>query len=109
MAFTEASSDGVFNGATHVDLVAAPAAATRRIVRSIYVHNNDTVAVTVTLFLNNNGTRRPIARAVLDPNEGYLFDRHVVLDATTKKIDGVLAGAVTSAQPSFVCTYADVA
>lgn len=108
MAFNEKTSDGVFNGTTAVDLVAAPAASTRRVLRSIYVHNNDTVAATVTLRLNNNGSPRVIARAQLQPNEALEFTRITVLDATTKKIDGVLAGAHTTTAPSFVCTFADV-
>lgn len=107
MAFSEATSDGVFNGAAAVDLIAAPAAGVRRVVRSIYVHNNDTVAATVVLRLNNGGTTRVIARAVLDPNEALEFDRVTVLDGVNKKIDGVLGGAHTSAAPSFVCTFAD--
>jgi hypothetical protein len=107
MAFTEKTSDGVFNGTNAVDLVPAPAASTRRIVRSIYVFNNDTVTTTVTLRLNNNGALRVIARAQLQPNEALEFVRTTVLDATNKKIDGVLAASSTTAAPTFVCTFAD--
>lgn len=108
MAFNEKTSDGVFTGTTAVDLVAAPPSATRRVLRSIYVQNNDTVTATVTIRLNNNAALRPIARAQLQPNEALEFTRITVLDATTKKIDGVLAAAHTTTAPSFVCTYADV-
>lgn len=107
MAFTEKTSDGVFNGTTIVDLVPAPAAATRRIVRSIFVFNNDTVTATVMLRLNNNGALRVIARAQLQPNEALEFVRLTVLDSTTKKIDGVLSATSTTTAPSFVCTFAD--
>jgi len=64
-AFTEASSDGVLNGTSNVTVVAAPAIATRRVIKNLIIKNNDTAAVTVNLFLDNNGTSRNIARVTL--------------------------------------------
>jgi hypothetical protein len=64
-AFTEASSDGVLNGTSNVTVVAAPAIATRRVIKNLIIKNNDTAAVTVNLFLDNNGTSRNIAKVTL--------------------------------------------
>jgi hypothetical protein len=63
--FTEGSSDGALNGTSQVTVVAAPAASTRRTIKSITIENRDTAAVTVTLSYNNNGTLRTIAVVTL--------------------------------------------
>ena len=45
-AFTEGSSDGALNGSTQVTLVASPTSSTRRLIKTIYIANIDTVANT---------------------------------------------------------------
>ena len=55
-SFTEGATDGVLNGSSQVTLVAAPAASTRRIIKTVYIENKDTAAVTITVTYNNNGT-----------------------------------------------------
>ena len=60
--FTEGSSGGVANGATAVDIVAAPASGYRRIVSEVTIYNADTATVTATLRYNDNGTIRVIAK-----------------------------------------------
>jgi hypothetical protein len=40
--FTEGANDGALNGTSEVTLVAAPAASTRRTIKSITVENKDT-------------------------------------------------------------------
>lgn len=107
MAFTEGNSHGAFNGVTAVDVVAAPAAATRRIVRSIIVYNADSASRTVTLRLDDGGTERIIGRAVLAAGELYVYEVPVVLNATNKKIEGVLDAAPATTQPTFVSNYGD--
>lgn len=109
MSFTEKTSNGAFNNTTPVDVVAAPGASTRRVVRNITVKNKDTASVTVTLRYNDNGTIRELPTVVLLTGESVVYDDVLVLDAATKKIDGLLGGAVASAQPTFVCTFADIA
>jgi len=108
MAFAEKSADGVFNGSTAVDIVPVPASAHTHVVRNVTVHNADTVAATVTLYYNNNGTLRKIAKLALDPDATLAYEVIQVLDATTKKIQGVLGGAHTTTAPSFVASYGDV-
>lgn len=63
--FTEGSSDGALNGTSSVTVVAAPAASTRRTIKSITIENRDTAAVTVTISYNNGGTLRTIAVVTL--------------------------------------------
>ena len=70
-AFTEASSDGALNSTTAVEVVAAPGASTRRIIKEITVYNGDTTAVTLYLSLDNNGTNRIIVKVVLLAGETY--------------------------------------
>jgi len=61
-AFVEGSSGGTANGTTAVDIVASPAASTRRVVSEVTVYNADTATVTAILRYNDNGTIRVIAR-----------------------------------------------
>jgi hypothetical protein len=57
-ATTAAESDGTTNGGTAVTMVAAPSAGQSRQIKSLSVVNKDTVAATVTIQINNNGTKR---------------------------------------------------
>lgn len=68
-------ADSVTTGATAVDLVAAPAAGVKRKITHFSIFNADTVAVTVTVRLNNNGTTRIVAQYTLQTGEGLYFDR----------------------------------
>ena len=106
--FTEISSDGVTNGTGYVTLVAAPGASTRRLVKYISVENTDTGAVTLTLYLNNNGTRRVLYTVTLAVGDRLIYDDLVALDATTKLVDCKLAAAKTTVDCDFVSTFADV-
>ncbi len=58
--FTEGANDGAFNGTSQVTLVSAPAASTRRVIKSLTIKNRDTAAVTITISYNNNSTLRSI-------------------------------------------------
>lgn len=79
-AFLEGSSDGTLNGSTEVTLVAAPAASTRRVIKSIAITNRDTAAVTLTVIYDNNGTQRILARVTL--YVGDTWTNEGVYDAT---------------------------
>ena len=84
--FTEAASDGALNGVTTVTLVAAPAASTRRIIKSIYIENCDTAAVTVTVYYNNASTLRVLAKVTLAVGDTWstdgTFDTYGALKST---------------------------
>lgn len=73
-AFTEGSNDGALNGTNSVTLVAAPAAATRRVVKNITIYNRDTAAVTITVSFNNNSTLRNIAKVTLQVGDTWTTD-----------------------------------
>jgi len=75
-SFIEGENDGTLNSTTPVTLVAAPAASTRRLVKDISIFNRDTVAVTVTISYNNNGTLRSIFRASI-PTNGWMTSEGV--------------------------------
>lgn len=73
-AFTEGSTDGAFNGATPVTLVAAPASSTRRTVKSLVITNIDTAPVTITISYNDNATLRTIAAVTLAVGDYWTFE-----------------------------------
>ena len=73
-AFTEGANDGALNGTTSVTLVAAPAASTRRVIRSITIENRDTAAVTLTISYNNAATLRTIAKVTLNVGDTWTTD-----------------------------------
>ena len=72
--FVEGSSDGALNGSTQVSVVAAPAASTRRLIKTIYIANIDTVANTITVTLNDNSTLRTIVKVTLNSGDTWSTD-----------------------------------
>ena len=72
--FTEGSSDGALSGASTVTLVAAPAASTRRIIKTINIENCDTAAVTITVYYNNASTLRILAKVTLQVGDTWTSD-----------------------------------
>jgi hypothetical protein len=107
MAFMEGASDGTLNGTTDVTLVSAPAASTRRLVKTIIIHNRDTIAQTITLKYVNGGNERFIGKYTLNPDESIFYDDVLVLDTTSKSIEAVMAAVATTTDPDYVCTYGD--
>lgn len=83
-AFTEGSSDGALNSTTPVTLVAAPAAATRRIVKSITIANIDTAPVTLTISYNDNSTLRTVAKVTLAVGDTWTLDGTFDTNGNTK-------------------------
>ena len=62
----EGSLDGVLNGSNQVTIVAAPASGHRRIIKSLAIHNADTVSHTISVaLLNGAGVRLVIPATVL--------------------------------------------
>jgi len=72
--FVEGSSDGVLNDITPVTLVEAPAASTRRIIRSIIIYNRDDSPVTITFRYNNNTAIRRLYQVTLQSGETFTLD-----------------------------------
>jgi hypothetical protein len=68
-SFLPATNDGASNSTTAVDMVVAPAASTQRQLKFVNIYNADTVAATVTVRLNDNGTTRILVKTALNP--GY--------------------------------------
>ena len=100
-AFTEGSSDGALNGSTQVTLVASPSASTRRLIKTIYIQNGDTVANTITVTYNDNGTLRTIAKVTLQVNDTWSTDGTTDSSGALKQTLGTinLATQVTGILP----------
>lgn len=108
MAFAEKSSDGVFNGTTAVDVCPFPGSGHTFIIRSVTLHNADTVACTATLNYYSGGNLRTLMKVQLDAGATMVYEVVQACDAMTKKLQGVLLSAHTTTAPTFVTTYADV-
>lgn len=106
--FFEGSAFGVTNSTTAVVAVAAPASGKRRLIRSISIHNNDTVSATVTIRVDNNGTKYILHKEALDSGKQLLYERVIVLAATTESLEIVLGGAITTNQLDYYAVYAEV-
>ncbi len=69
--FIEGSSSGSLNGTTAVTIVSAPAASTRRLIKSIYITNTDTVSYTITVSYSDTGTLSKLAKVTLSPGDTW--------------------------------------
>jgi hypothetical protein len=107
MAFTPGQQNAALNGTTYVDVVAAPASSTQRVVKNVCIYNADTVANEITLALDDNGTVRLLFKETLQAGESYVYDAVRVLTATTMKLKAKMTGAVTSTNPDVVASFAD--
>lgn len=72
---TEGNSNGTSNDTTAVDIVAAPAASTRRIIKDVSVYNNDNISHTFTINYNDNGTTRKIWTGTLTSGSIWYLSR----------------------------------
>lgn len=108
MSFTPNDNDGTLNGTSAVDIVAAPASATQRLVKSITIQNRDTAVVTVTLRKVSAGGTRQIWKGDLDVGDTLVWDTPIVLNATTDSITAVMSAAATTTNPDFTSSFADV-
>ena len=68
-AFTESIVTGVTNGTTEVEMVAAPAAGTTKVIKSISIFNSDTATKTLTIKVKTGGTLRLIVKSDIAPND----------------------------------------
>ena len=92
-AFTEGANDGALNGTNSVTLVAAPAASTRRTIKSITIENRDTAAVTLTISYNNNSTLRTIAKVTLQVGDTWTTNGQYDTNGNLKTVSGTVAVA----------------
>lgn len=107
MGFLEGSNEGVLTGTTQADILAVPAASTRRLVKNVKFTNRDTIAHTIVCKKDVSGTLYELFREVLQPSEYFVYDSVVVNDTVNKKLVAVmLANHVTTA-PCFDVVYAD--
>ena len=97
--FTEGATDGVLAGTSLVTLVSAPATSTRRTIKSIYIENADSVAITVTLSYANSasgGTTRTIAKVTLNPGDTWTTEGTYDSQGQIKYVVGT-SGTTTAA------------
>ena len=71
---TPGSQDGVSNSTTAVTLVAAPAASTQRLVKSLVIQNADTAQATVTVTYNDNATLRKFMVVTLAAGDQLTYE-----------------------------------
>lgn len=90
-SFTEGSTEAQSNGTTPVTLVAAPAASTRRLVKTITVHNNDTVTHTFILKINVSATLYFIYKSSLAAGVSWSSNNSDLTNAQT--LAGITPGA----------------
>lgn len=92
-ALTEGMAHGEL-AATSADLVTAPAASTRRVVRNITIYNADTVEHTILLALVDGATTRPLWKITLDAGETWDYLRPGAIASSGTGTDGktVLSG-----------------
>lgn len=75
-ATTPGASTTATNDTTQVDIVAAPAASTQRIVQSLSVYNTDTASATVSIIYDDNGTDRLIVKVTIQPGQSLTYHAH---------------------------------
>lgn len=110
MAFVEGSNPGTLNNTSLVTLVAAPAASTRRIIKSIFICNRDTAAAEVTVYYVDGGNQYEIEIITLQPKQtlSVLANSEVqILDTTNRSIQAALTNTVATKQPTFTTAYGD--
>jgi hypothetical protein len=72
--FVEGIYPSTLNGTTLVDILPAPAASTRRVVKSIILFNDDTDTHTITLYLADGAASYPITKVTLAPGASWASD-----------------------------------
>ena len=94
--FVEGSEGGVLNGTTNVTLVTAPAASTRRIVKSIALYNADTAAVTVNIQYFDGTNARTIANVTLAVGDTWTLEGTFNSSGAMKTTGGGTPGGSTT-------------
>lgn len=115
--FGPGTNAGTFTGTTPVELIAPPAAATGRQVKSIAIYNADTVSHTFTLTFLDDIDEYTVRTAVIAPGGvlSYSFEagwthRPAIsfLDALTRSIRAKIETGASTTNPTFVTGYSDI-
>ena len=80
--FVEGESDGQLTSSTPVTIVAAPAASTRRVIKTVNLYNAGAYSETVTLTLVNGANTRVIVKVTIAPGVTWTSD-DLITYATT--------------------------
>lgn len=80
--FVEGESDGQLTSSTPVTIVAAPAASTRRVIKTINLYNAGTYSETVTLTLINGANTRVIVKVNIAPGVTWTSDDLITYTTT---------------------------
>lgn len=110
MAVLAGGQESTLNGVTPVTILAAPAAATQRIVpaNGIGLDNEDTAVITVTLKkLGGAVTPITLARKTLDVGDTFFYPKTIVLDGVGESLTMVLSGAIATTNPDVDVAYLD--
>lgn len=70
---TPGSTQSVTNSTTDVDIVAAPAAGTQRVIQSLSIYNKDTVNATVTVKIDVSTTDTEKVKVLLQPGQSLVY------------------------------------
>ncbi len=104
MADLPVSNEGSLTGATAVTILAAPAAATQRVINKgdASVYQKDSVQHDITFQKNKGGTITEIAKiGGVQPGGFAALPKKVVLDATNESLEAKTDGAATTVEPTF--------
>lgn len=109
-SFTEGSLDGVLAGAAQVTVVSSPAAATRRIIKEITIHNRDTAPVTLTIRFIDGANQRVLQTVSLGVSETFTFcATYDSIGNERVGVTGAVSLSPTSAQFSALSNQVSVA
>lgn len=101
MAFTEGGNEGILTGTTPIEVVPAPGAGEKRIVKNVHFFNEDSASVTVVVSKKKGATNFDIAHIPLTTKTQGTLDKIIVLDATDESITARLLAAPASVNPTF--------
>ncbi len=110
MAFTEKSNGGSTNNTTETDMVTMPGSG-RVVVRAVIVYNADSINHYVTLIARLGGVSYKLCKVLLAPGDTLVQDFPVIVPGGSQANNVpriVLGENATSAQLTFVVTYAEV-
>jgi len=107
----DGNSNGVTNGTTAVDVIAAPVASTTRMIpaRGISLYNADTVAATGFFQLLDTAAVRIIKKLVIPVGETWTNDNYISLTTINQSLQIVMSAAATTTALDYVAKYRDEA
>lgn len=103
MADLPVGSEGSLAGTTNTTILAAPAAATQRVIPKggVAVYNADTAERIITFSKNKGGTRRVLQKMTLQAEELAILSKIVILDATDESLEAKTDATAATTEPTF--------